>query len=168
MFFLLCSFATFSYSESTELPKPQNNSNLTTTKSMGFSYPLIASISGGVIFPIINGNNSDTNLLKKTSSIANIDLGLGGGMVSAGLYFPINRDETKSFDVKAIIVKAAMQRTWLIDSGSKNNKTYTGGVVEYFGANQVSAKIGLGYFLENNSSQSSPEHLLYIYVGLGL
>lgn len=128
------------------------------TKSVGFSYPLVASLSGGIHAP---------SRFDAFGFQGNVDLGIGGGMVSGGVYVPVGGH--KPYTLTAFTVKVAVLRTWLVDLGPDMNRTYTGAVIEQFSAGGgMGAKIGLGYFRSNEPALSSTDGFLYFYVGLGL
>ena len=58
------------------------------TGGRGFSYPLVASVSGGVIAPILKRKEGSQYGFPGVPAVhANVDVGLGGGMVAGGLSF---------------------------------------------------------------------------------
>lgn len=131
-------------------------------KSVGLSYPLVASLSGGVHAPIFGKFSFETVAVQ-----ANIDLGIGGGMASGGIYFPVGGDGRTT--LSAFTVKAAVLRTWVLNIGGDRDRTYSGFVVERFqAAAGMGGKFGLGYFRSNSTMPSSNNDLVYLYVGLGI
>lgn len=135
------------------------------TGGMGVSYPLIASLSAGAIVPLTEKEEGASYGFPGVPAIhANIDVGLGGGMVSGGLSFPLE----VGYGTSAISFKPAALRTWLIDVGPERDRTYVGGLVELLVRSHPSAKLGLGYFRDSQSSDSRRDDFLYLYVGVGL
>jgi len=135
------------------------------TGGMGLSYPLLVSVSGGALVPLSQRKeNSPYGFPGVTAIHANVDIGLGGGMVSGGLAFPLE----VAYGNSAISIKGAALRTWLVDVGVERDRTYLGGVTEILIESHPSAKLGLGYFRERDSSQSARDHFIFIYVGVGL
>lgn len=143
----------------------KNNASMVMwTGGMGLSYPLLVSISAGAVVPLGMKKESQTYGFPGTFALhGNLDVGLHGGMVSAGLAFPISTD-----DKSMISIKAAALRTWLFDIGPNRDQTYHGGLVELLVESHPSGKIGLGYFSNNNSAQQAGGHFVYVYVGIGL
>lgn len=87
-------------------------------------------------------------------------------MVSGGAFIQI--DDNYPISMKAISVKAALLRTWLLNI-EERDRTYKGAVVEFFGAAAgMGGKIGMGYFQTETTAQSSNDGLVYLYVGIGL
>lgn len=136
------------------------------TKSIGLSYPLIASVSGGIIAPILGESEASKSPFGSVAVQASVDVGIGGGMISGGIFVQI--DDKNPSSMKAICVKAALLRTWLLDI-EERDRTYRGAIVELFSAAAgMGGKIGMGYFQTGATTQSSNDGLVYLYVGLGL
>lgn len=96
---------------------------------------------------------------------ADVDLGLGGGMVSAGISVPSLAGTPIETE---IIVKGGLLRTWLFDYGPGKDKTYKGAILEmaapaYF---FTPAKFGLGYFRRFEADNTN-RHFIYAYFGFG-
>ena len=135
------------------------------TGGMGLSYPLLVSVSGGAIAPLMRKKQGAPYGFPGVPALhANLDIGLGGGMVSGGLAFPLK----VGYGNSAISLKGAALRTWLVDVGAERDRTYFGGVTEILVESHPSGKIGLGYFRERDSSRPSREHFIFVYVGIGL
>ncbi len=134
---------------------------------MGLSYPLVASISGSAAVPLSKGaEGSPYHVLGVPTLLANLDVGLGGGMVSGGLAVPLKLNV--GYGTKAISFKGAAIRTWLIDVGVERNRTYTGGLTELFFETIPIFKLGLGYFRATDPSHSPRDSFVFFYAGLGL
>jgi hypothetical protein len=132
---------------------------------MGLSYPLLVSVSAGAIVPLARRKeNSPYGFPGVPALHANVDIGLGGGMASGGLAFPLK----VAYGSSAISIKGAALRTWLADVGPDRNRTYLGGVTEILVESHPSGKIGLGYFRDRDSSRPTRDHFVFIYVGIGL
>jgi hypothetical protein len=90
---------------------------------------------------------------------ADIEAGLGGGVVAAGLYVPT--------DAFAFNVKAATLRTWLLVWGQEKDRTYDGAIFEVAMLGHVPGKIGLGRFKERARGDRERDELTYLFVGVG-
>ena len=135
------------------------------TGGAGVSYPLVVSASGGVVAPLSKRKEGSQYAFPGVPAVhANVDIGLGGGMVSGGLSFPVN----VGYGGSAASVKAAALRTWLVDIGPERNRTYTGGVLEWLVPSHPSGKLGFGYFRDKDSSHSPRDNFVFLYVGIGL
>lgn len=136
-------------------------------KGVGLSCPLIASVSGGVLTPILPDSDEPKSPFGSVAVLASVDVGIGGGMVSGGVFVQI--DDNDPILMKAICVKAAGLRTWLLDVRPERDRTYIGAVVEFFStAAGMGGKIGMGYFRTDTTVQSPNDGFVYLYVGLGL
>lgn len=141
------------------------------TWGVGLSYPLLAAVSGGVNVPILRGPEKRGVEFNELAIQANVDLGVGGGMVSGGLFVPIRKSPgpNDSTGATAIIFKVAGLRTWMVDVGPDRDRTYKGGLIEVFDAAAgMGAKIGVGYFRSAGSTQLPSDDLVYFYIGLGM
>ena len=128
------------------------------------SYPLLVSVSAGAIVPLgRRRENSPYGFPGVPALHGNLDIGLGGGMVSGGLAFPLK----VAYGSSAISIKGAALRTWLVDVGPERDRTYLGGVTEILVESHPNGKMGLGYFREHDSSQSTRDHFVFVYVGIG-
>jgi hypothetical protein len=135
------------------------------TGGMGVSYPLVASISGGAIVPLAKKEEGAPYGFPGVPAVhANVDIGLGGGMLSGGLSFPLEA----GYGTSAISFKAAAIRTWLIDLGPDRNRTYGGGLIELLVSSHPSAKLGLGYFRDTESTPEGRDDFVFLYLGVGL
>jgi hypothetical protein len=124
--------------------------------SFGFSYPLIASVGGSALLPLAKQNTKE--LFPSVLSLrTDIDIGLGGGSISGGVYIPAGG----SF---AINVKGSRMRTWLWSWNVEKNRTYDGGVAEFVLLGHVPGKIGLGYFKDRDNNRS---RFTYVFFGVG-
>jgi hypothetical protein len=124
--------------------------------SVGVSYPLIASVGGSVLLPLAKQNTKE--LFPSVPSLrTDIDVGLGGGSVSAGVYIPAGG----SF---AINLKGSRMRTWLWTWNEQKNRTYDGAVAEVAVLGHVPGKIGLGYFKDRDNSRN---RFTYVFLGVG-
>src|SRR6267142_227764 len=137
-------------------------SSLMWTAGMGFSYPLVVSVSDGVIAPISERKTDSPYGFPGVPAIhANLDLGVGGGMISGGLSFPLN----VGYSSGTISLKGAALRTWLVDVGQERNRTFTGGVMEFLIPSHPDGKLGIGYFRESEPADSSHDHFIFLYFG---
>lgn len=132
----------------------------------GISYPMLASVSAGVLASLERSETRPYQPHHAISALANVDLGIGGGMASAGLWVPTGRSGPGL--VTAIIAKASIMRTWLVETGSERNQTYRGGVIECLDAAAgMGGKIGVGYFRSRESGSIPADSFLYLYLGVG-
>lgn len=135
------------------------------TKGVGVSYPLVAAVSVGANIPLFYQDDVSRLPLGGFALQSNLEMGIAGGMLSSGVWIPVSANQGATFT--AVAVKAAVLRTWLVDLGPGRDRTFSGGVLEYYDAAAgLGAKGGLGY-LKDRSSSSRDRGLLYFYVGLG-
>ena len=128
--------------------------------SFGFSYPLIASFSGGGLIPL--GNSDKDDLAPSVPSLrADIVVGIGGGSVDAGIYFPFGQG---SF---ALNLKKSRMRTWLVSWKEPLDRTYDGVVVELVALGHIPGKIGLGYFKDRELIANQRNTFTYFFFGVG-
>lgn len=121
------------------------------TFSVGFSYPFIVSASlGGMFLPV--GNKPVVPALR-----ADIEAGIGGGDVSAGMSFIVR-------DSNVINIKGALLRKWIISS---DKKTFQGGIIDYASLGHSPLKIGVGFFKERAPDNNSGESFSYVFLGIG-
>jgi hypothetical protein len=125
----------------------------------GLSYPLILSVSGGVMLAL--GRSDDgINYPSVPALRAEAELGLGGASVSAGLFVPVG-----DF---AINVKGSRMHTWLGGASDKfDGRTYDGVVVELVVDGHMPGKIGIGYFKDRDQDDSHDYRFTSISVGIG-
>lgn len=132
---------------------------------MGVSYPLILSVSKALILPLARPReNSYFGFPGVPALHANLDVGLGGAMLSGGVAFP----SRGGYQGSALSLKAAVLRPWLLNVGVRPNHTYTGGLVELLVKSHPDGKVGLGYFRARDPLHASPNGFLYVYMGVGL
>jgi len=135
------------------------------TGGVGLSYPLVASLSGGMVIPLGNRKpNSPFGMPGIPALHANLDLGIGGGMVSTGVSFPVGSGSSKA----AVSLKVAALRTWLVDVGVKPDQQFTGGIVELTIPGHLNGKIGIGYFQNDNLVTAVNKNVVYVYLGVGI
>jgi len=135
------------------------------TGGAGLSYPLVASVSGGMVVPL--GNRKPDSQFGKPGTPAfraNLDLGIGGGMVSTGVSFPVGSGYSKA----EVSLKVAALRTWLVDVGVKPDQQLTGGLVELTIPGHLNGKLGIGYFQNNNPVTAIDKNVVYVYLGVGI
>jgi hypothetical protein len=124
----------------------------------GVSYPLIISIGAGALLPL--GKSDPEVVFPSIPSLrADIEAGLGGGSVAAGIHIPA--------DAFAFNVKAASLRTWLLAWNQEKDRTYDGAIVEVALLGHVPGKIGLGRFRERAAGDRERDRLTYLYLGVG-
>lgn len=122
----------------------------------GVSYPLIVSIGAGALLPL--GKSDPEVVFPSIPSLrADIEAGLGGGSVAAGLHVPA--------DGFAFNLKAASLRTWLLAWNQERDRTYDGAIVELVMLGHVPGKIGVGRFKER--AQGERDKLTYLFIGVG-
>lgn len=128
--------------------------------SLGFSYPLVMSISLGAMLPL---GKQDKNDIFPTSPALRIDgeVGLGGGSVAAGIFIPAG-------DGYALSLKAARMRTWLWTWNEQSGRTFNGGVVEFaMPSVHGGPKLGLGSFRDMAPVNNTRRTFTYVFVGVG-
>ena len=135
------------------------------TGGIGLSYPLVASLSGGMVVPLGNKKpNSQYGMPGIPAFRANADLGIGGGMVSTGVSFPVGSGYSRA----AICLKIAALRTWLVDVGVKPDQQFYGGLLELTTPGHLNGKLGIGYFQNENLATSKDNNVVYLYFGVGI
>lgn len=130
---------------------------LVATGAVGLSYPLIVSASGGVLLPLGKSNPNDV-FLDVPALRADLEAGIGGGNVAAGVYIPFGEG---SF---AVNIKAARLRTWLAPWNQEKDHLFNGGVVELIVFGHIPGKIGLGRFRDRDGSGRS---FTSVFFGVG-
>jgi hypothetical protein len=90
---------------------------------------------------------------------ADVEAGLGGGLVATGLYVPAG--------AFAVNVKAASLRTWLLAWNQEKDQTYDGAILELVALGHVPGKVGLGRFRERASGARERDKLTYLFIGVG-
>lgn len=125
--------------------------------AIGISYPLVASIGAGALLPL--GKWDDDVFPTSPALRADVEAGLGGGTISAGLFIPAG-----SF---AFNVKAASLRTWLLAWNQEKDETYDGAIVELVALGHVPGKVGLGRFRQRENGARERDKLTYLFIGVG-
>lgn len=126
--------------------------------AFGISYPFIVSVGAGALVPF--GRTDPETVFPSVASLrADVEAGLGGGTLAAGLYVPT--------DAFAFNVKAASLRTWLAAWGQPNDRTYDGVILEVVALGHVPGKLGLGTFRERAQGDSGRDQLTYLFLGVG-
>jgi hypothetical protein len=126
--------------------------------SGGLSYPFIASIGAGALLSL--GKPDPDNVFPSRPALrADVEVGLGGGLIAAGLYVPAG--------AFALNVKAASLRTWLLAWNQESDQTYDGAIIELVALGHVPGKVGLGRFRERASGARERDKLTYLFVGVG-
>lgn len=132
----------------------------------GVSYPMLASVSAGVLASLERTETRPYMPHHAVSALASVDAGIGGGMASAGMWFPFGRSGPGL--VRAIAAKASIMRTWMVETGPERNQTYRGGVIECFDAAAgMGGKIGVGYFRNKGNDSTPRDSFIYFYLGVG-
>ena len=126
--------------------------------AFGVSYPFIVSVGAGALVPL--GRADPDSVFPSISSLrADVEAGLGGGTIAAGLYIPA--------DAFALNVKVASLRTWLAAWGQPEDRTYDGAVLEVVMLGHVPGKLGFGRFRERAQGDHEPDRLTYLFLGVG-
>ncbi|RLA07996.1 MAG: hypothetical protein DRQ51_04000 [Gammaproteobacteria bacterium] len=145
-----------------DLPTPTKKLDLYPTylisPNISFAnYPLIFSGSVSLVYPL--GQQESHHIATSTSVLAGIEAGIGGGILSTGLFFPYYQNSTS---YGGLSLKIARLNTWLIPS--RKNKTYNGIIIKESIYNKGSAFfVGLGYFKSVDGYKDIP----YISFGIG-
>ena len=126
--------------------------------AVGISYPFVASIGAGALLPL-GGPDPDSVFPSKLSVRADVEAGLGGGLIATGVYVPAG--------AFAFNVKAASLRTWLLAWNQEKDRSYDGAIVELAALGHVPGKVGLGRFRERASGARERDKLTYFFVGVG-
>ena len=127
--------------------------------SMGYSYPLVVSMSIGALLPLGKQEKDD---IFTTSPALRIDgqIGLAGGSAAVGLYIPV--------DHFAVSLKAVRMRTWLLTWHETTNRTFNGGVIEFaIPSMHGGPKIGVGTFKDAEYIGNRRDSFTYVFVGTG-
>jgi len=135
------------------------------TGGVGLSYPLVATVSGGMVIPLGNRKpDSQFGMPGIPAFRANLDLGIGGGMVATGVSFPVGSGYSRA----EVSLKVAALRTWLVDVGVKPDQQFKGGLVELTIPGHLNGKLGIGYFQNDNLVTAIDKNVVYIYLGVGI
>ncbi len=128
--------------------------------SLGFSYPFGVSVSGGLMLPL-DGNPAI--LPNAPAPRVDVEVGIYGGLVSAGLFVPLGY---AGFRHVGVNLKAARMNTW---GGPEGTQTFNGGILELDMAVQESLpiKIGVGAFKAVNPVGGGSSSLTYGFIGFG-
>lgn len=129
------------------------------TIAVGLSYPFGASVSGGLALPL---NLKGELLPTAPAPRVDVEVGLYGGLVSAGLFVPLGYSGFMHIGVN---LKAARMQTW---GGPGGNQAFNGGIFELDVAGQEfpPIKIGVGAFTAVNSVGGGGS-LAYGFIGFG-
>ncbi len=127
------------------------------TGAVGFSYPLIVSVSGGLLLPLARRNPNDV-FLDVPALRLDVEAGVGGGDVAGGAFVPFGGG---SF---AFNVKAARLRTWLAPWNQPKDHGYDGAIVELVVFGHIPGKIGVGRFRDRDGSG---QRFTSFFFGLG-
>ncbi len=126
---------------------------------MGLSYPLVGSFSAGLLVPLAEPQRDSFALPGVPALRANLDLGLGGGMASAGISLPT----AIGYGGSAVTLKGALLRSWLLDVGIARERNYSGPLVE---VQLPDGKAGVGYLSDRDDRKG--DAFLYLYFGVGI
>ena len=127
--------------------------------SVGFSYPLVFSVSLGAMLPL-GAQEKDVFIATTTSLRVDGEVGLGGGSLGAGVYVPV-----RFFTVS---LKAVRMRTWLWTWNEEKNRTFDGGVVQLaMPSMHGGPKIALGSFKDREPLNGARESFTYVFLGVG-
>lgn len=137
---------------------PKESYRIFFAPAFGISYPLIFSAGAGAFVPI--GKEDPDDAYPRTPGLrADVEVGLGGGAIAAGIYVPR--------ETLALSLKAASLRTWLIPWNQPEDRTYDGLIVELAMFGHMPAKIGLGRFRERARGDAERDELTYLILGVG-
>lgn len=131
--------------------------------AMGFSRPLVVSMSLGAMLPLGHQDPLDPF---PSSPALRVDgqLGLGGGDVGAGLFVPVVAGGYEF----SVCVKAERMRTWGLTWDASKNRTYDGAVVELaLPSAHGGPKLGLGSFRDTAPMGGVRRSFTYVFIGLG-
>jgi hypothetical protein len=137
---------------------PKSRDWFVETGSIGFSYPLVVSASGGVLLPLGKTDPAADIYLGVPALRLDVEAGAGGGDVAAGAFIPFGGG---SF---ALNVKAARLRTWLAPWNQPKDHGYDGAVVELVVFGHIPGKIGVGRFRDRDGSG---QRFTSFFFGLG-
>jgi hypothetical protein len=127
----------------------------------GFSYPLVFSMSIGAVLPLWK-HDKDYFVPSAPGLRVDVEAGLGGGSVSAGMYVPVK-------DLFAINLKAVRMRTWLWTWHEPRDRTFEGGVIEFvMPSPHGGPKLGIGSFRDVGTLNGRRDTFTYIFVGVGM
>lgn len=137
-----------------------DNSIFRPAYSIGFSYPLVFSMSLGALLPL--GRQGKDDLFPRSPALRlDGEIGLGGGSTAAGLYLPVDNNF-------AVSLKAVRMRTWLLTWTEATNRTFNGGVLEFAVPSMHGGpKIGIGSFRNAEALNSRRDSFTYVFVGVG-
>ncbi len=148
-----------------ETESPTTDWGVAWTGGMGISYPLLLQVSVAGTVPLMEkAENAPYGLPGVPAARVDLDLGLGGGILSAGVALPTTITKSR----RVINVKGALLRTWLWSGGAKVNRTYQGVIAEFVIPSHPSGKIGLGYFRDPHLFTKRDHDLFYVFLGIGL
>lgn len=115
-------------------------------------------MGAGALVPL-GRSDPDSAFLTVPALRADIEAGLGGGSIAAGLHVPAH--------AFAFNVKAASLRTWLAAWGQPEDRTYDGVIAEVVMLGHVPGKLGLGRFKERARGDAERDSLTYLFFGVG-
>ena len=133
--------------------------SLIPTHAVGVSYPLVVSVSVGGMLPLAEPKGSSYGFPQVPALRGEIEVGLGGGMISGGVSIPAGYGPAK------INLKAAALRTWLWSFDRPVDVTSHGVIGELSVHSHPSALLGLGAFQEAGTDRG---RFLFLYFGLGI
>jgi hypothetical protein len=127
--------------------------------AIGFSYPLIFSVSAGEMLPL---GKLDEKEAFPTVPALRLDgeAGIGGGSASVGLYIPIGSSY-------AFNLKGTRLRTWIVPWNVESNRTFDGSVVEFVVLGHSPIKLGLGRFKDRELLNNGRDSFNYVFLGMG-
>jgi hypothetical protein len=127
--------------------------------AVGFSYPLVFSVSAGAMLPL-GAQEKDYDIATTVALRLDGEVGLGGGSVGAGLFVPVR--------YFAFSVKAVRMRTWLLTWNEEKNRTFDGGVIEFaLPSLHGGPKVGLGSFRDREPLNGTRGTFTYVFLGVG-
>ena len=126
--------------------------------SVNLGYPQVTSIALGLMFPF-KKQTADAMYPKGMAFRADLDLGLTGSMLSAGLFVP--------YRSVALNLKTSAIRTWVWGwDYSDLNIDFYGSVVDVLILGRAPLKISMGYFIPIVKTELVNENYL-ITIGVG-
>jgi hypothetical protein len=127
--------------------------------STGFSYPMVLSVSAGLLLSYARPKHDFAAPIYPALR-ADVEAGLGGGSIAAGIFLPSRHG--------AVSLKAVRMRTWLLTWNEETNRTFDGAVVEYaLPTPHGGPKLGLGSFKDREPVGGTRESFTYVFLGVG-
>jgi hypothetical protein len=156
MVFLFATVPAFAQDANTKKP-----SAVIPTFGIGVSYPMLLSASVGAMVPLSAPIERYPGFPGVTALRADVDIGLGGGMIAAGLSIP----SKAGYGSAKVNLKGAALRTWGWSFDRPLDRTYHGAIAELSVYSHPAGKLGIGYFQDAGVDRS---RFLFVYLGLGI